>query len=305
MLSIGGRVTQDFRTVIQDQLNETTGGEPQARLWPRFMYRNATELGNGFRVSATLTGETSSTLRPALSYAPPSESSSLFLNTALLQYRTGQVEFAVGRDQLPTGINGPDLGLWLKSRNQLGYYDAPIQAKMFWTGPRVHLTPFVYAPSGNDKDGWGEKGVGTLAEFVLGSRQRTVLGASILGGTAPNGSRQTLGGYARLGFGQWGILAEHDWTERTPTLTPTSFNQNTSFGQVFWAIREWLVLSGIGERLRVDQPFEERAVAGKLELAARLAPQATVTVSTRVQKDQITERTTTSIVLQAALKTVR
>jgi hypothetical protein len=305
VMTLGGRMTQDLRTVLQWQASETAGGATQTRFWPRLMYRNATELGKGFRVSAIVTGENESTPRPALSYDPPVPASSIFVNTALLQYRVGRVEFAAGRDLLPTGVNGPDLGLWVRSRNQLGYYDAPAQVKMFWTGSRVHLTPFVYGPSGYDGRS-GEKGVGTLAEFVLGSRQRIVLGTSLRNGTAPEGDRRTMGGYARLGFGQWGILAEHDRTVRTPeSLSGGTFAQDTSYGQVFWAVQEWLVLSGIGERLHVDAPFEERAVAGKVELAARLAPQASVSVNARVQRDQITDRVTVSMMLQAALKIAR
>jgi hypothetical protein len=305
IVTLGGRMTQDFRTVIQAQANHVPGGSTQTSVWPRLMYRNVTDIAKGFRVSATLTGETESRLRPALSYDPRSESSSVFVNTALLQYRTGQVEFAVGRDQLPTGINIPDLAPWIKSRNRLGYYDAPAQVKMFWTGSRVHLAPFVYAPGGNEAPGEGEKGAGTVAEFVLG-QQRTVLGATVLKGTAPNGDRRTFGGYVRLGFGRWGILAEHDRTERTrETLAAASVTQDASYGQLFWAAREWLVISAIGERLQVDQPFEERALAGKLDLTARLAPQATIGVNTRVQRDQITGRLSTSVTLQVALKTAR
>jgi len=304
VVTLGGRMTQDVRTVIQMQASHAPDKPTQTNWWPRLMYRNVTDIAKGFRVSATLTGETEDRLRPSLSYDPHSESSSVFVNTALLQYRTGQVEFAVGRDQLPTGINVPDLAPWIKSRNRLGYYDAPAQVKMFWTGARVHLAPFVYGPGGNEAPGEGEKGGGTLAEFVAG--QRTVLGATVLKGTAPAGDRRMLGAYVRLGFGRWGVLAEHNRTERTrEALAGTSVMQDASYGQLFWAAREWLVLSAIGERLHVDQPFEEKALAGKLDLTARLAPQATIGVNARVQRDQITGRLSTSVMLQAAFKTAR
>ena len=105
-----------------------------------------------------------------------------------------------------------DLGLWIKSRNRLGYYDAPTQFKMFWTASRVHLAPFVYGPGGNQE---------------------------------------------------------------------------------------------AGERLHVAAPFEERALAGQLELTARLAPQASVGVSARQQRDQLTGRRSTAVTLQAAFKTAR
>src|SRR5262249_3287351 len=131
VLTLGGRVTQDVRTVLQQQ--EMRAGDAAAsRFWPRLMYRNATEVGGGFRVSATVTLESNSTPRPALSCAPPATGSSVFVNTALVQYRVRpNLEIGAGRDQLPTGVNLPDLSVWTKSRNRLGYYDAPAQLKMF------------------------------------------------------------------------------------------------------------------------------------------------------------------------------
>jgi hypothetical protein len=289
-----------------NQGSEVAGESVQNVLWPRLMYRNVTEIGKGFRVSGTVTGENGSIPRPALSYDPASGSSSLFVNTALVSYHASQtLEFAAGRDQLPSGVNVPDLTLWIKARNRLGYYDAPTQLKMFWTASRIHITPFAYASGANEVSGDRETGAGTLAEVVLGP-QRTVLGTSVLDATSRNGDRRMVGGYARLGFGRWGILAEHDFTERTLVAPGSaSFGQNASFGQLFWAVREWLVASAIGERLQVDQPFEEKLVAGKLDLTARLASQATVDINARLQQDQITGRVTTSVELQVALKTVR
>jgi len=305
MLTLGGRMTEDFRVIIQEQKTRVSHGPMQTRMWPRLMYRNVTDVGKGFRLSGTVTAENESTLRPALSYDPPTGRSSVFVDTALVHYRAGRVELAVGRDQLPSGINIPDLGLWIKSRNRLGYYDAPTQFKMFWTGTRFHVTSFAYGPGGNELAGEGERGVGTLAEIVLGSQQRTVVGTEVLNGTAPNGDRRTVGGYVRLGFGRWGILAQRDVTERTRQTVSASYAQNTSYGQLFWDAREWLVLSATGERLSVDRPFEERALAGKLDLTARLAPQATVGVSARLERDQITGRRSMSLMFQATFKTAR
>jgi hypothetical protein len=305
MLTFGGRTTQDLRLVGQEQATTNPGAPLETLFWPRLMYRNDTEIRGGFRVSATLTAETDSKPRPALSYDPLSRPSSLFVNTALLDYRASQtLEFEAGRDQLPSGLNLPNLGLWIKSADRQGYYDAPAQLKMFWTSRHVRVTPFVYADSGNQATGERETGAGTLAELVLG--QRTVLGLSVLNGNARNGNRRTAGGYVRLGFGRWGLLAEDDFTERTRTVPESaSFAQRASYGQLFWAAREWLVASAIGERLHVAQPFEENLVAGTLELAARLASQASVTIMSRMQHDQITGRVSTSLVLQVAFKTVR
>ena len=69
-----------------------------------------------------------------------------------------------------------------------------------------------------------------------------------------------------MGFEEWGILAEHDVTDRTRTGTAAvSFRQQTTSAQAFYALREWLVASPVGERLFVTRPFEERLAAGKFE----------------------------------------
>lgn len=114
-----------------------------------------------------------------------------------------------------------------------------------------------------------------------------------------------IGPYARLGFGKWGILAEHDLTDRTlQTSNVAAFRQTASYGQLFWAAREWLVPSLIVERLHVNRPYLENLNAAKLELSARLTPQITISAGPRIQHDTVTGRTSKSIVFQVALKTV-
>jgi hypothetical protein len=298
------RLIQDLRVAMQEQSTWTDRPMPN-NFRPRLLYRNVTNLGAGFRLSGVATIEGASAPRPAKSYDPAARGSTLFVNSALVSYRpTKTLEFDAGRDQLPSGVNVPSLGAYIKSRNRLGYYDSPTQLKMAWWGKRHQVMPYVYAPGGNEAPGEHESGAGTLAEFDVLGNQRTVVGASFLKGTARNGDRQMVGGYARLGFGRWGILAEHDVTDRTRTALAQSFTQNASFTQVFWAAREWLVLSGIGERLRVERPFLERRNAGQIELSARLAPQATIVLGTRLEKDLVTNRLAKSLILQMAFKTV-
>jgi hypothetical protein len=164
----------------------------------------------------------------------------------------------------------------------------------------------VFGPGGNEVAGERERGGGTLAEFDVLGHQRTVVGTTFLKGVARNGDRRMLGGYTRLGFGKWGILAEHDVTDRSRTApTNAAFRQQASYAQVFWAVREWLVLAGGGERLRVRRPFEQRLNAGRIDLAARLAPQATIIVSTRLEKNVISGQLSKSLIVQTAFKTVR
>jgi hypothetical protein len=269
------------------------------------MYRNVSNLGGGIRISAILTAESSHAPRPALAYDPAIAGTTNFVNTALVHYRRGtSFEVAAGRDQLPTGVNIPDLGTFIKARNRLGYYDAPTQVKVFLAGKRYHVTPFAFAPSGSEPSGEREHGTGALAEFDLIGHGRTVVGASLLHGTETSGTRRTLGAYTRLGFGRWGILAEHDVTTRERDLIAGSFGQQTSYAQLFWAGREWLVASVIGERLRVEAPFEQRLNAAKFDLAARLTSFATINGSAKVQRDVLTGRLSKSLAVQASFKTV-
>jgi len=301
------RLTHDVRFHLQEQ-GAWPSTTPRTNFFrPRLMYRNVTNISGAFRVSGMVTVEGREAPRPGLSYDPSARGSTLFVNTALIHYKpAAALELAFGRDQLPTGVNVPDLAAFIKSRNRLGYYDAPTQLKVFWSAKRYHVTPFVYAPGGNEAAGERESGAGSLAEVDLIGNQRLVGGATLVRGTAARGDRRTVGAYARLGFGQWGILAEHDVTDRA-RLDPIAagFRQTASYAQVFWAIREWFVASGTGEQLHVDAPFQEHLVAGRLELAARLSPKATVVLATRLERNMRTARITPSVTLQAAFKTVQ
>ncbi len=302
----GGRITQDFRIVSQQQDTSTTGKAGTQLFRNRFIYRNATELGHGFRITATVTGETASAPRPTLSYDLPSNPAQVFVNTALLSYRTSNnLEFDAGRDQLPTGVNVPDLSVFVRARNRLGYYDAPKQAKVFWWGKRYLVNPYAFGPGGNERSGLHESGGGVLAEMDVLGNHRTIAGVNLLEGQAASVNRRMIGPYARLGFGRWGLLAEHDITDRTlNTGSLVTFRQTASYGQLFWAAREWLVASLIGERLRVENPYQEQLNAAKFELAARLSSQASVSVGPRIQWDPVSGRIARSVVFQLAVKTV-
>jgi hypothetical protein len=203
-----------------------------------------------------------------------------------------------------TDKGGVDLGAFIKSRNRLGYYDAPLQVKMFLGHKRYQFVPFVYAPGGNEAAGDRESGAGALAEFDMLGTGKTVVGLSFAKGTAANGDRRMVGAYTRLGFGRWGILVEHDVTDRTreSPIAASSFLQQASYAQLFVAVREWLVVSAIGERVAVEAPFAERVNAGKLELAARLTNQASIGLAARAQRNQLTGIWSRSLALQVALK---
>lgn len=205
---------------------------------------------------------------------------------------------------MPYGIFVSDQTSFVRSRNRQGYYDTPTQVKMFVWDKRYQVSPFFFAPSGEEKSGFGERGGGTLAEFDLLGNHKTIVGVSLLRGSSQKADRGLAGVYTRLGFGRWGIFAEHDVTDRTlREASRATFRQHASYAQVFWAAREWFVISLVGERLTVEAPFREKLAAGKVEVAARLTSQVSLGASTRVQRNALTGQWGLSAALQLAMKT--
>jgi len=314
-LNAGGRITQDLRSIGQESTSSSLGQPWPSVFRDRAYYRNVTTFGKGFRVSVIALGETLSTSRPDRAYDRAIVPGYFSLNSALLQYRPkDNLEFAIGRDLLPSGVYVSDLTTFVKARNRIGYYDTPTQLKVFWWKKRYQIAPFLFAPSGHEAPGQKEYGGGALAEFDVLGHQRTIVGANVLHAAANKGDRQMVGVYTRLGFGKWGILAEHDVTDRSfaasaispnSAVTPVSFRQQASYGQVFWAAREWLVPSLTAERLTVEKPYAERLTAGRVDVAFRLASQITVSVNFRMQKNMINGVWSPSAGVQIALKTVK
>jgi hypothetical protein len=311
-----GRIWQDLRSVTQEQLSTSTAKPVTGLLRTRLMYRNTSELVHGLRFTVTGAFENESAPRPALSYEPSINPRAMYKSDAvtfrgylmnlLLSWRaTKNLEISVGRDQLPTGVNIADLSAFVRSRNRLGYYDSPTQVKLFWWGKRHQIVPYAFGPSGAEANGAREAGAGSIAEFDVLGKGRTVVGINVLHGQARLTQRTQYGPYLRLGFGRWGILAEHDVTDRSYFNGPVQkFRQSATYSQGFWAAREWLVLSVIGEQLRVARPFQEALVGGRFEAAARLSSEFTVTVGARLQRNVITGQTASVATVQLAMKPV-
>jgi hypothetical protein len=157
VLSLGGRVEQDLCAAMSSQLTATTGGPLLSINRGRFFYCNVTTLGKGFRIAATVDGESDTTTRKTSAYDPSLRPGLVLVSTALLHYRPKEgLEFAVGRDALPQVLIIPDQTADIKARNRFGYYDVPTQRKLFsganggWR-PHLPLVPAVVNPrwSGN------------------------------------------------------------------------------------------------------------------------------------------------------------
>lgn len=303
-ISWNGRIAHDLRVLLPMQRTWAAHEPVEGSLRARLQYRNFTQLPKGFAVHVMVTGETDPAPRPVRLYDPPFESSSPVLNVALVQYRAAPgLDISVGRDQIPIGVNIPDSAAFFKARNRRGFYDAPTQLKLHWEGPRHRIVPFAFAPAGSLPAGEREYGGGMLAAFDPFGNHHAMIGGGYLRGSSTNGNREVIQAHARVGFGAWGILTQHDITNRDRDAAG-SFRQHATYTQVFWAAREWLVASAVAERLSVQVPFEERRNGGAIEIAARLTSVATVGASACVQYDVLTRRTSRSITFQLALKTV-
>ena len=193
-----GRVTQDVRSVTQEQVSTSTGKPVIGILRSRLIYRNAAELGSGFRLSAMFAIENESAPRPALKYDPGINPRAVYtsqtvtfrgyLMNALLSYRPkANLEISGGRDQLPSGVNIADFSAFVRSRNRQGYYDSPVQTKLCWWGKRYQLTSYAFAPSRTEPAGWGESGGGSLAEFDVLGKGRTMRPKNLPARAPPTG----------------------------------------------------------------------------------------------------------------------
>lgn len=306
-LRFDGRIDQDFRGVFSSQLSHTTGGPYLGVNRSRFFYRGMLSLGKGFRLSTVVDGETNPILRRAKPYDPAIQPGLVAVTSALLQYRPKDgMEFAVGRDALPTGLNIPDQTTFLKARNRFGYYDVPTQTKAFFWGKRWLAAPFLFAPSRREPLTARERGGGLLAEYDLLGKGRTVVGVNGLHGSDRIVNRTLTGLYTRLGFGPWGLLAEHDFTARQmhAAYRGAHFSQHASYAQVFYYPREWLAVSAIAERLSVSRPYAESLMAYKGELSMRLSSNWTIGLRGGVQRDQRTGALSPIAAIQLTAKTV-
>jgi hypothetical protein len=307
-LSLGGRIDQDVRAVLSSQITSTTGGPTLGIGRGRSFYRNITNLGKGWRFSAIVDGETDPTMRKAKAYDPALRPGLVLVSSLLVSYRPKEgMEFAAGRDALPQGVLIADQTTFIKARNRLGYYDTPTQAKAFFWGKRWLVSPFAFAPSGRENRQARESGGGVMAEYDLLGKGKTVVGLNLTKGFDRIGERTLTGAYARLGFGLWGILAEHDYTSRQPgqNFPGTRFGQQASYLQTFRYLREWLAVSAIVERLTVGNPYPERLWAWKGEASARVSSNWTVAMRLGAQRDFRTGAITPAATLQLAMKTVR
>ena len=300
------RLAFDVRFVAASQLTQLLAQSSAARA-SRFsaMLRGSVRLSTRNRVSyvmgleSPLLAATAGTAVTAKAVVP----------AALWEYRPKDgVEIAVGRDVMPSGIGLPDPQTFIRNGTDSRDTKYPTQVKAFLWSERFQITPYLFGPGGDEPRDARQYGGGVVAGVDVWQR-RTVLGLSTRVTSATTASRRSVGAFARLGFGKWGILAEHDLTARN-AFTGAGDRAETrhlaGHTQVFFAPKEWLVTSLAAEHLVVDG-IARRAHTYRLTPAvqARLSDNLTLIFNVRdIFVDARTARSRTFSV-QVAVKSVQ
>jgi hypothetical protein len=109
-----------------------------------------------------------------------------------------------------------------------------------------------------------------------------------------------------MGFGKWGLLAEHEYTDRTVESSQLPApNRYAGFTQFFFVPKEWLVTSLIAEQAIDDGSAKARQFRWRPEVQARITPNLTVSASYRTDSVQGLPGSARIFLVQFAMKTVQ
>jgi hypothetical protein len=305
-----GRFVYDVRFVaIGTQADDLSGPtQPSTASTYELMFRSSAEITAHNRLSLTLDLR-GSPFTDGVQTTPTA--TGVVVPLVLWEYRPKDgLDLAVGRDQMPSGIGLPATQSYLQQGTDPGSGAYPTQVKLFWWNRRFQLTPYAFGPGNSDVDSrdreWGEGMLGGIDVW----RQNAILGLSVLDSRASAFERRSVGAYARLGFGLWGILAEHELAGRTITDGPgASTTYIAGYTEVFVAPYEWLVASLAVDELAVSVPANPGSQVYGIAPGAqvRVSEHLTVVFTTRdvfADADAGVRRSRT-YTLQLAVKTVR
>jgi hypothetical protein len=264
--------------------------------------RNSLRLNDRNRLTYTvgLSGQTLPT-----SSTRTGGSADLIVPKAIWEFRPKDgIELSVGREELPTGLGLPDPQAYMRKGTDPGATVYPTQIKAFIYTHRLQLAPFVFGPGGDEDPRLQQWGVGTLAGVNVW-KQRAVVGVSLLDSQSPAFDRRSVGAYARLGFGRWGILTQHELTGRSSTVdNPVTTQYVSGHTQVFFAAKEWLVTSLGAEQLAIDGTTNSRAYRLAPGLQLRASENLTVSFTMRDVFAGVTAGRSRTFSVLVAVKTV-
>ncbi len=280
------------------QIDAPTGVRPSPPAWLRTYLRGSAAMGAHNRLAGTVVIE-----------APQGDPSRLWETRPVVEL-LGGYEFrandaftlSVTRDRLPRGVELGETRTVLQEGEIERY---PAQVRAYLSSTRFHVTAFAFAPGSEAARDRESRGGGALGEILLFSNH-VVLGVSAKRFIDTTLERQAVGGYARMGFGKWGILAEHELTTRTVRVDSLSKPQRyAGYTQVFFAPVEWLVTSVTGEQADDRTAVNRRTFRWRPEVQARLTDYITVSASARTDTAEGVTGSGRMFLVQVAVKTVQ
>jgi len=298
------RLLYDFRFVTASQLADSlfTNRSVTSTTF-RVQGRTSLRMSDHNRLSAAFGVET-----PVLSTASTPTNANVVVYKALYQYRPREnFELAVGRDEMPSGIGLPDPLAFIRNGSDAGDTAYPTQVKAFWYTHRLQLTPYVFGPGGDEPAALRQYGGGMVAGVDVW-KHRAIVGMSTRRSEASAFHRASMGAYARLGFGKWGVLAEHDFTSRTTreaVLSPPLSQYLAGHTQVFFAPVEWLVTSLAAEHLVVDAAQQTHVYRLTPGVQARISDNLTLILNMRDAFTGVQAGRTRTFSIQLAVKSVQ
>ncbi len=299
------RLRADIRLLTSGYLTEpsATGARPSPPSWLRAYLRNSAALTDHNRLSGTIMLE-----------APVGDPSLLWETKPRVELLGGwdyrpsdHFTLSVARDRLPRGVELGETRTFLQDLDSDKY---PTQLRMFLTTSRFHVAAYAFAPGSESMLQRHTRGAGLLGE-VLMAHSHMALGVSARRSyeDATGGGRlekQTIGAYARVGFGKWGVLTEHELTKPTIAgLAVPGPDRWAGFTQFFFVPKEWLVTSVIAEQSNEITEPRTRAFRWRPEVQARISSNVTITASARTDTPRGTTATARIYLVQLALKSVQ
>jgi hypothetical protein len=281
-----------------------TGSRPAPPPWLRTYLRGSLALGDHNRLASTVVIE-----------SPSGDMSRLWESKPAIdvlggwEYRPSNgFTLAVTHDRLPRGVEVGETRTILQDGDPERY---PSQLKAFLDKGLLHVTAYAYGPG--SESAWDRRshGAGVLGEVqmfgghvVLGASLRRLFETAVLAGPALD--RQVLGAFARLGFGKVGVVAEHEFTDRTITAKqPWSPNRYAGYTQFFFVPKEWLVTSLIAEQAKDDGRSLPWTFRWRPEVQVRISSNITFAASVRTDTTRGVAGSARIYLVQLALKTVQ
>jgi hypothetical protein len=268
----------------------------------RLTLRSALFTSAHTRLSAQVGVET-----PSLGHTIGSATNAdIVVSKALFEYQPrDNLAFAMGRDSLPTGLGLPDPDTYFRKQHDPLGTAYPLQIKAFYSGHRLELTPYAFGPGFDEEPALRQHGAGGLAGVDVWNH-RAIVGLAARSSRSDAFDRDSIGGYARLGFGRWGILAEHDFTSRTAIATATQpAGYVTGYTQLFAAPFEWLVTSLIVDDVTTTGPGAKRVFRVAPTAQIRISENLTFVFSTRDDFLTIAPNRSRTYSIGLAVKSVR